>query len=98
MPCRSINGVKCFLLHSGSVSLFPEMRVFLNELCHAINCHIYRRLKLNSASTEFQNNGPVLLFCRNRFLLSVATDSEDGNGMKLDNDGPTDLFQILMLS
>ena len=37
-------------------------------------------------------------FCGNRFLWPVATKSKDGNGVKFDNVGPMEPFQILMLS
>ena len=95
MPCRSISGVKCFFLHSGSVSPFPEMGVFLNEICHAINCHIFRKLKLLFESKIMVQ---FCYFCGNRFLWSVATKSKDGNGVKFDNVGSMELFQILILS
>ena len=55
---------------------------------------------MSSYQLDSKNDSPVLLFktiCRycNYFLLSVATDSKDGHGFKLEKLGQ--LFQVLMV-
>lgn len=55
--------------------------------CQGI-CYSFKKLKLASASTKFNTNGPVLLFKAmfrhwNFFVSSVAKDSKDRHGLKV---------------
>ena len=69
-------------------------------LCHAILVY-FKKPRVSSHHLNPKNNGLVLLLKtilrhRNCFLSSVVADGKDGNGLKLEKNGP-EFFQVLML-
>ena len=91
---KTIHNQKPFLPEQTERKTEIDTATNLQRTTPRYSLSFYKRLKLFSYQLNCKNNGPVLLHKTifrhsNCFLSSVATDGEDGHGLKLEKGGPT---------